>query len=112
MWILAEGTASFGGMPFTSMMTLGYDPRKKAYVGTWVDTLQTHLWTYVGQLDDSGRQLTLDTEGPGFNNPSKMARYRDAFEVKGPDHLELSSSVQNSEGTWNTFMRAQYRRRK
>ncbi len=111
LWILAEGTASFEGKPFTSILTLGYDPLKEAFVGTWIDTIQTTMWSYVGTLDPAKNVLTLAAEGPSFNDPSKTAHYRDAIEIKGPDHKVMTSSVQNDDGTWTTFLRAEYRRR-
>ncbi|MCI0588808.1 MAG: DUF1579 domain-containing protein [Planctomycetes bacterium] len=112
LWIVAEGSASFDGKPFTSILTLGYDPNKKAFVGTWVDTMQTHMWTYSGTLDEAKRVLTLATEGPSFEDPSKTCKFRDVIEIKGPDQKTLTSSMQNQDGTWNTFMRADYRRKK
>ena len=42
LWIVAEGTADNDGQPFTSLMTLGYDPNKGAFVGTWIDTIADH----------------------------------------------------------------------
>jgi hypothetical protein len=111
LWILAESTASFGGTPFTSILTLGYDPEKKAFVGTWIDTMQTQLWTYRGTLDETKKILTLETEGPDHEDPTKTAQYRDALEIKGPDHKVLTSSIEQADGTWSTFVRADYRRK-
>ncbi|TAH35599.1 MAG: DUF1579 domain-containing protein [Planctomycetota bacterium] len=112
LWILAEGSATFFGAPFTSIMTLGYDPQKKAFVGSWIDSMQTHLWTYTGKLDDAGKVLTLEAEGPAFDDPTRTAKYRDAIELKSPDHKVLTSSVQMEDGTWTTFLKADYRRKK
>ena len=112
LWILAEGSASMGGMPFTTVMTLGYDPAAKAYVGTWIDSMQTHLWHYKGQLDNAKKVLTLETEGPAFDDPSKTSKYRDVIELKDADHRTLSSSVQGADGKWTTFLTAKYERKK
>jgi hypothetical protein len=112
LWILSEGKAEFGGMPFTSVMTLGYDLTEKAFVGTWIDSMQTHLWTYRGTLDDSKKVLTLETTGPSFTDPTVMVPYRDVIEIKSPDHRTLTSSMLGDEGTWTAFMKADYRRKK
>src|SRR5688500_4131390 len=39
-WVVGEGTGEMEGMPapMTSRLTLGYDPQKSKYVGTWVDS--------------------------------------------------------------------------
>ena len=52
LWILAEGQGEMpGGGPATTVMTLGYDPQKKRYVGTWVGSMRTYFWVYSGALD-------------------------------------------------------------
>jgi len=112
LWIVAEGRATVGGQPLQTQMSLGFDPETKAFVGTWIDSSQTHLWTYKGALDDGKKTLALDTEGPSFDDPSKTSRYRDAIELKDEDHKVLTSSVQMPDGTWMTFMRAEYVRTK
>ena len=109
-WFLAEGQGEFNGMTVQSVMTLGYDPRQESFVGSWIDTVQTHLWTYVGHLDEEQRVLTLEANGPSFANPSKMAHYRDQIELVSPDHRTLTSSMQGEDGEWRTYMKAEYRR--
>lgn len=111
-WILAEGSADFGGQPFTSILTLGYDPRREAFVGTWIDTEQSHLWSYEGSLNEARNVLTLEAEGPAFDDETRTTRYRDAIEIAGSDRKILTSSVQDEDGAWTTFMRAEYRRRR
>lgn len=112
LWVVAEGHAETGGDTLHSVMSLGYDPKTQAFVGTWFDSSQTHLWSYKGALDAGKTKLTLDTEGPSFDDPSKMSRYRDAIELKDKDHKVLTSSVQNADGSWMTFMRAEFVRAK
>lgn len=112
LWIVAEGNFDLGGPPLRSMMTLGYDPRRDAFVGTWIDTMHATLWHYVGQLDDEERVLTLETEGPSFDDADTTARYRDRIELVDADHKVLTSSVEDGAGGWTTFLRAEYRRRK
>jgi hypothetical protein len=111
LWVVAESTSEVGGMPFAAVMTLGYDPGQHAFVGTWIDSMQPHLWTYHGTLDEARRVLTLESEGPSVADPAKKAKYRDVIEVTGPDERSLSSSVQGDDGVWTTFLRAQYRRK-
>ena len=75
---LGEGQGEMpGGGPATTLITLGYDPSAKRFVGTWVGSMMTHLWVYDGALDTSGKVLTLDAEGPSFAGDGKMAKYQD-----------------------------------
>lgn len=108
LWIVGEGRASVGGQAMQSVLSLGYQPDTSSFVGTWLDTMQPHLWTYTGTLDPARGQLTLDTQGPSPDDPRRTSRYRDTIEFTDPDHRRLTSSVRDESGTWTTFMRAEY----
>lgn len=113
LWTVAESEGEMpGGGTSTAIMTLGYDPQKKRYVGTWVGAMMTHLWLYEGSLDASERLLTLDCEGPSMSGDGTMAKYQDVIEIKSDDHRVLTSHVLGEDGTWQAFMTAHYRRRK
>ena len=112
LWVVLEGSADFAGTPFSSMMTLGYDPQEKAVVGTYVDTMQTHLWTYRGTFDKAKKTLTLEADGPHFEDPEKTCRFRDAITIVDADHKVLTSTIQGDDGEWTEIMRAEYRRKK
>jgi hypothetical protein len=91
-------------------MTLGYDPDKKRFVGTWVGSMMSFLWVYDGSLDPAGRTLTLNAEGPDFSTPGKTAKYQDIIEFVSDDHRVLRSQTLGDDGTWHPFMEAHYRR--
>jgi hypothetical protein len=110
LWVLAEGSANMDGTRFSSVMTVGYDPAKQHFVGSWVDTMQTHLWIYRGSLDESRTTLTLEAEGPRFDDPNTLTTYRDAVELVDANHKRLTSSVKNADGSWTQFMQANYER--
>lgn len=111
-WSISEIAGSMGETKFEAVMTLGFDAEKKKFVGTWVDSMQTHLWHYVGTLDKTGRILTLDCEGPSFEDPKKTSKYRDTIEIKSKDHRTLSSSVETPDKGYTTFMTSNIRRKK
>jgi hypothetical protein len=111
LWIVGEGQGEMpGGGTANMMLTLGYDPARGCFVGTWVGSMMTHLWVYEGQLDASGRILTLNAEGPSFADPTKRAKYQDIIEVISDDHRTLSSQFLGEDGRWTHFMTAHYRR--
>jgi hypothetical protein len=112
-WVLCEGLFSMpDDRPARTVMTLGYDPAKKKFVGTFIGSMMTNLWVYEGELDASGKKLVLDAEGPSFADPTKAAKYKDTVEIVSPDHRTLSSQFQAEDGTWHHFMTAHYRRKK
>jgi len=93
-----------------NIMTLGFDPEKDQFVGTFVSSMMTNLWVYQGELDESGTSLLLDTEGPSFTSEGVKSRYRDRIELVHQDERVLSSSVLDPDGQWREFMRMRYRR--
>lgn len=98
------------GQPAVSQFTLGYDPAKGRFVGTFVSSCMTHQWPYDGQLDTTGRVLTLDSEGPSFAGDGTLAKYQDLIEYVDTDHYRLSSRYQNADGSWFPFMHGTYTR--
>src|SRR5687768_16701320 len=67
LWVLCEGQGEMpGGGTARTLLTLGYDPARQRYVGTFVGSMMTHQWVYEGSMDPEGKVLTLDTEGPHF----------------------------------------------
>ena len=113
LWVACEGRGKMpDGGPAITIMTLGYDPAKKRYVGTFIGSMMTHMWLYEGSLDGSGKVLTLDTEGPDFATEGKMTKYKDVVEFKTDDHRLLSSHMLGDDGKWTGFMTAHYRRKR
>ena len=113
LWTIGEGSGEMpeGGIAET-VMTLGYDPQSKRFVGTFLASCMTHLWKYDGALDAAGKVLTLDTDGPSFANDGTMCKYQDIIEFISDDHRTLTSQVMGSDGKWQHFMTANYRRKK
>lgn len=110
LWIVGEMTG-FGpnDTDHVSLITLGYDPRRKHFVGTFVTSVMTYLWPYDGTLDAAGRKLTLNSEGPSFSSEG-LARYQDIIEILDDNHYTLTSQVQGTDGAWQQFMTIHFHR--
>ena len=113
VWIQSEGRGKMpDGTPSITLVTLGFDPDRKRFVGTFIGSMMTYLWIYDGELDRSERVLTLNAEGPSMIGDGKMTKYQDIVEVKDEDHRTLSSQILMPDGTWTKFMTAHYRRKR
>ncbi|MGH8470072.1 MAG: DUF1579 domain-containing protein [Gammaproteobacteria bacterium] len=94
-------------------MTLGYDPQKKYYVGTFVASMMTYLWVYDGgTLDGEEKILTLNAEGPSCTGDGKLVKYQDRIEIKSDERRVMTSHTLGDDGAWHQFMTASYRRKK
>jgi hypothetical protein len=113
IWVQGQGTSQMpDGSPAETQITLGYDPTKKRFVGSWLGTMMTHLWVYDGELSADERTLTLNSEGPSMTEENKRANYRDVFEFKNDDLRTLTAFVQGPDSQWNQFMQMDYHRKK
>lgn len=73
LWLLSEFTGKMGDETFTGVGTMGYDPDKKKFVGTWVDSMQTYVGLTEGTLSDDGKTMTSWMEGKDpSGNPMKL----------------------------------------
>lgn len=114
LWVICEGQSTMpddGGTGYM-VMTLGYSPDKNAYVGSWIGSMMTHLFTYEGNINGCGDVLPLHTMGPSFKGDGKLAPYIDAITFVNNDERWLTSSAQQEDGSWKEFMKTVYKRKK
>ncbi len=111
LWVVCEARGEMPGGGFTeTIMTLGYDPDKRRYVGTFVASMMAQLWIYDGTLDSAGRTLTLDTIGPSLTGGASSSTYQDIIEFESDELRLMSSQVLDDDGTWRRFTTVRYRR--
>ena len=109
LWVLCESEGEMpGGGTSQMIMTLGFDPAKNRFVGTFIASVMTYLWLYDGSL--AGNVLTLDAPGPSFTEPGKVVQYQDIIEIKDKNNRTLTSQALGDDGKWTRFMTAHYRR--
>jgi hypothetical protein len=112
LWFLAEGEGKMpDGDPATTLMTLGYDPQKQRYVGTWIGSMMTYLWQYDGELDAGETVLTLNSDGPDMTDDEKPGKYKDVIEFKSDHYRIMTSYTLKDDGQWQHFMTTHYRRK-
>ena len=108
VWIVAEGEGeSPDGGRATNIITLGFDPMKGRYVGSFVSSFMAQQWIYEGVRE--GDRLVLDTEGPAFTGEG-LSRYQDIVEFISDDERLLRSRAPAGDGHWQEFMTARYTR--
>lgn len=111
LWTLLESVGEMpGGGVGYSLFTLGYDPARQAYVGTFIGSMMTHLWIYEGSVNEAKNILTLNVEGPSFTGEG-MTNYQDIIEIVDKDHWILRSRMQDKNtGEWKDFMEGHHYR--
>jgi len=107
MWLLTEFKGDFMGAPFQGHGVTGYDPVKKKFVGTWVDTMSMAQNLSEGTYDPTTKTLTGYVDGPGPDG--KPARMKQVSEWKDPDTRVFTMYPP---GGNDPMMRITYKRKK
>lgn len=104
-WIMGEslGEMPGGGGEARCVITLGYDPVRERFIGSWVGSMMWHLSIYDGTLSEDGRELVLESEGPAFTGEG-TALYRDVMIWEDADHRRMETSVRGADGGWTRLM--------
>lgn len=110
LWVISESTAPMpDGGTANNVMTLGFDPQKGKFVGSFISSAMTIFWIYEGTLDPGGTVLTLEADGPDFSGEGTIT-YQDIIELTPDGARRFSSRVPGPDGGWITFMTARYTR--
>ena len=59
-WTLSHYKCDMMGMPFVGRATMGFDPNKKKWVSTWIDSMSPVLFVLTGT--QKGDTITLEGE--------------------------------------------------
>lgn len=103
LWLIAESLSeSPEGPPFVSIMTVGYDPKKERYVGTFVASMMTFMWHYEGELDAEANKLPLHCRGPKFDG-SGMTDYCDTITIVSDDEWHFDGAFKGEDGQWQSL---------
>jgi hypothetical protein len=110
-WVHGEGLSDMpDGTTAISQMTLGWNPTKQRYEGTWIGSMMAWLWVYDGEVDASGRRLSLYSRGPSMSDDGTIAEYKDVVEFTSDDSRTLTGHTKAADGTWQPFMQVEYHR--
>jgi hypothetical protein len=105
-WQLSEFKAEMMGQAFEGRGATTYDPSKKKYVGTWIDTMLPGYYTMEATYDPATKTMTSTMEG--FDPLGQVTRSKATTEWKDPDTRVFS--MYGPDGKLG--MRITYKRRK
>jgi hypothetical protein len=109
-WVLSEFEGKFGDMEFHGSGATGYDPHKKKYVGTWVNSFSPSIMTMEGEYDESTKTMTMYSKG---TDPSGKP-YDAKTTTVHPDHdtrvYTMSIKSDEAKGEYVKMMEITYKR--
>ena len=74
LWVLSRFEGTFGPAKFEGRGQYGYDPAKKAYVGTWIDSWTPALMNLEGTYDAKTKTITFVGERYDPQSKSKFTQ--------------------------------------
>ena len=108
-WQLSEFKSEMMGQPFEGRGTTGYDPAKKKYVGTWVDTMTPGYYTVEATYDAATKTMTGTMEGPRPDGGVTRVKTKETTEWKDADTRVFTMYAPDGKAP---VMRISYKRRK
>ncbi len=108
-FVLSQWKGEIYGAKFQAAQTLGFDPRKQRYVGTWADSIMSHQWQLEGRADKSESTLVINSKGPGADG--KPTEYREWYRFRSADEIHVRSEMKKDE-KWVEFMTTELKRKK
>jgi hypothetical protein len=108
-WLIGDFEGDAGGMKFKGHDFMGYDPQKKKYIGTWVDSLSPNAMPMESTYDSSKKVMTA--VGEGINMEGKKAKFKTTSEWKSNDEM-LFTMYEEKDGKMEQSFTIDYKRRK
>jgi hypothetical protein len=112
MWLVSEFKGDLGGIPFSGHGQVGYDPYKKKYVGTWIDSMNPTIFVMEGEYDAASKTMTMtgtsrDPQSGQEVKTKNVTHYKD----DGTRVFEMHMPTSNGSGEWWKMMEIRYKRR-
>ncbi len=108
-WLVQHFKGDFGGQKFEGRGTTGYDPIKKKYVSTWIDSMSPVMMVSEGSYDKDGKTYTEIGEGVGPDG--KPGQIKSVSEFQDADTLVLTMYAVR-DGKDEQMMKITYKRKK
>ena len=110
LWLINDFKSAMMGAPFQGHGITGWDPAKKKYVGTWVDSMSTSLSVTESTYTAADRSMTgyINTVGPD-GGPMKL---KAVTQMKDDDTRVFTMYMPGPDGKEAASMRITYKRRK
>jgi uncharacterized protein DUF1579 len=109
LWLVSEFKSNPGSAPYEGHGITGYEPAKKKYISTWVDSDLTTPMVSEGAYDATGRTLTMRGS---MTSRGKTLQWRDVEVWKDDDTRQFTVFMRGPDGKETPSLNIAYTRRK
>ncbi len=107
LWSIGKLELPGAEAPYVGFATLGYDPSKEKYVGTWVDSLSPQILEMHGNYDDKSSTLTLFYTTLGKNG--ELEERKNVMVYEDENTRDYDSYLKEGD-EWKLYMEIYYER--
>lgn len=109
-WLITDFKSETEGQPFVGHGVAGYDPAKKKFVSTWVDSTMTTLTVSDSTYDAATKTMTGWMDAA--DHTGKATKYKMVTEWKDPDTRLFTIWSPGPDGKEWAGLKITYKRRK
>jgi len=110
-WLVIDHAGEHAGKPFQGQGTMGFDPRRKKFVMTWIDNFAPYAMWAEGDADAAGKVFSFTSDGCDPET-GKTIRVRTVHEIQDADHRTLTFYAPGRDGPERKLGEIQYLRKK
>ncbi|MFO0890171.1 MAG: DUF1579 domain-containing protein [Isosphaeraceae bacterium] len=111
LWLITEFEGKFGDLPFHGASQTGYDPLKKKYVGSWVDSMSHSLLLTEGEYDPETKTTTSFAKGTDPSGKPFEAKMTEVQKDRNHRVFTMSMKSDETKGEYVKSMEITYVRR-
>ena len=109
-WLVGESDGEMMGTPVKTILTLGYDPRRGKFVGSWIGSCTTRTTPTRARSTKRAKHSRSKLAADPMN-PAEIANFREVLEVQDPTHKIFTSYIE-VDGKWQKIVTVTSTRRK
>ena len=110
-WLISKFKADMGGQNFEGRASLGYDPSKKKFVGTWFDTMNPFMSHMEGTYDKETKTMTMMTTGVGPDGKPSKGKNVSVSKEDGTRVFTMFSAMPGDDKNFIKAMEIVYKKR-
>jgi hypothetical protein len=110
VWMVSDFKGEMAGAAFHGSSQMGYDPQKKKYIGSWIDSAGPYPTAMEGTYDSAKKTLTI--VGIGKDPTGTEMKMKLVTVYKEKDTRTMSMFIESPSGEWMRMMEVDYQRKK
>ena len=111
LWLVMDQRYEYPGGVYEGWGMFGYDPQKNKYIGSWVDTTNSHLNSSEGMYDEDTHTLTLIADGVDPTT-GRLSQVKQVITHTDPDTKVFSVYKRDGDGNDIKLLEVEAHRRK